>query len=540
MAYDKNFNEAARECGSHVVAPSPSISPITSHAQNFEDVLLWRIFGLEAPRGYIDIGAQDPTIDSVSKLFYDSGWRGIHVEANPYFAERLRAERPDETIIQAAVTHMPGPISFYATDENGLSTGRQNVVDAHREAGFQFRRLTVPSIRLGEILKLASDDIAWLKIDVEGMEADVLRSWGRSSRRPPVVLVEATFPNTQVPTYEEWEPLLLSRDYRMVYFDGLSRWYVHRDQIALERNFEASVNIFDRFSVGRFHFSAAALNEERARREQELAAEIAHAAADAAEQKQLRQNSDLQLQAHQDQLTQLAEREIALIRERDQLAFEKNKAEAHNSLQLETLRLEVQKKDFDNGAAFDQVVSEMQLQGAQFLNQLQLAETRTVQVQQRCDELEADSHRLHEQEQQLLGVLAGMEDRCRVLEAEVTVATRAESEAIGKLASTSEQLEQANSALRIEVQVAGERCSNLERDLRQALNDGDILGDKLAEVIGKLASTSEQLELIKQKARDEELKKQDALAALNYILSGEAEQDDEIHRRWSSVIMRLG
>jgi hypothetical protein len=32
---------------------------------------------------YIDIGAGDPSIDSVTKLFYDDGWHGINVEPNP-------------------------------------------------------------------------------------------------------------------------------------------------------------------------------------------------------------------------------------------------------------------------------------------------------------------------------------------------------------------------------------------------------------------------------------------------------------------------
>ena len=52
---------------------------IVSYAQNFEDVMLWRALGKVENGFYIDIGAQHPVIDSVSKAFYDNGWRGIHV-----------------------------------------------------------------------------------------------------------------------------------------------------------------------------------------------------------------------------------------------------------------------------------------------------------------------------------------------------------------------------------------------------------------------------------------------------------------------------
>ena len=64
---------------------------LTSYAQNFEDVILWRALK-DVDRGfYVDIGAQDPITDSVSLCFYEAGWRGVHVEPSPHFAARIRA-----------------------------------------------------------------------------------------------------------------------------------------------------------------------------------------------------------------------------------------------------------------------------------------------------------------------------------------------------------------------------------------------------------------------------------------------------------------
>ena len=48
-----------------------------SYAQNFEDVMLWRALKHVERGFYIDIGAQDPVVDSVSLAFYEQGWRGV-------------------------------------------------------------------------------------------------------------------------------------------------------------------------------------------------------------------------------------------------------------------------------------------------------------------------------------------------------------------------------------------------------------------------------------------------------------------------------
>jgi|SRR5262245_3315890 len=56
---------------------------VISYAQNFEDIILWRALKHVEKGFYIDIGAQDPVVDSVSLAFYEKGWRGVHVEPVP-------------------------------------------------------------------------------------------------------------------------------------------------------------------------------------------------------------------------------------------------------------------------------------------------------------------------------------------------------------------------------------------------------------------------------------------------------------------------
>ncbi|HVF38103.1 MAG TPA: FkbM family methyltransferase [Sphingomicrobium sp.] len=233
-----------------------------SYAQNFEDVILWRAFGHVERGNYVDIGAQDPELDSISLAFYRAGWRGTHVEATPFYARRLREARPDETVIEAAVTDAIGPIEFYEIPDTGLSTGKPEIAARHAATGYKERKILVPCIRLDQLLETAGPDIHWMKIDVEGMEADVLRSWGDSRRRPWVVLVESNFPGTQAPSEQLWIDEVLGRGYREIQFDGLNRYFVHKDHQELGSAFVSPPNVFDQFQVTSAHFTASLLVQE--------------------------------------------------------------------------------------------------------------------------------------------------------------------------------------------------------------------------------------------------------------------------------------
>ena len=73
-------------------AAPPPADLRTTWAQNGEDVVLVR--GLTGATGfYVDIGAYDPEVESVTKLFSDRGWRGINVNPIASFVDRFDVER---------------------------------------------------------------------------------------------------------------------------------------------------------------------------------------------------------------------------------------------------------------------------------------------------------------------------------------------------------------------------------------------------------------------------------------------------------------
>src|SRR5450631_2222352 len=222
----------------------------TSYAQNFEDVRLWRALRNVKDGRYVDIGAQDPIVDSVSRGFYDQGWRGLSIEPSPAYAAKLRVDRPDETVIQSAVGARSGLLTFYDFPDTGLSTADATVAQQHVQAGRKMGAITVPCITLALLFQSAGgQEIHWLKIDVEGFEREVLRGWAGSAVRPWVVVIESTLPTTQIETHTSWERLLLRRGYRFACFDGLNRFYVANAHLELMGAFATPPNVFDGFSL---------------------------------------------------------------------------------------------------------------------------------------------------------------------------------------------------------------------------------------------------------------------------------------------------
>ena len=200
-----------------------------SYAQAREDILLHRaLHRVHHSNGfYIDVGAYHPTYDSVTKHFYENGWRGINIEPSrdlfPAFAE----ERPRDINIQAAVTEQAGEVTFFAV-EGQLGTLDHKVAENHDNAGLTRNTYVVPAVTLTQICEQhAPRDIHFLKIDVEGHEAAALRGMDFQRFRPWVLVVEATEPNRlDLLTHHEWEGLIMTAGYTFVISDLPNRYYV--------------------------------------------------------------------------------------------------------------------------------------------------------------------------------------------------------------------------------------------------------------------------------------------------------------------------
>jgi FkbM family methyltransferase len=223
--------------------------PIVSYSQNAEDVRLWRVFCGVDNGFYVDLGAADPSVDSVTRLFYEHGWSGINVEPNPCF-DALSEARTRDVNLRVAVGESEGSVRFFLTYPYlGMSTVDPSVHSGVDDLIERIEETTIPQRRLDSILREHAADrrIHFLKVDVEGAERQVLASSDWGSFRPIVVIVEAIESCSTASTYDNWEGVLLDADYRFAAFDGINRFYVAHGHEELIPSLAYPISALDRF-----------------------------------------------------------------------------------------------------------------------------------------------------------------------------------------------------------------------------------------------------------------------------------------------------
>lgn len=221
-----------------------------SYAQNYEDILLSRALADIENGFYIDIGAAWPDVHSVTKYFYNKGWRGINVEPNPKLFELLEQDRPFDLNICCAIADMNGTHDFTIFENTGLSTLSKTVSSLHVNKGWLPTTTTVECRTLTSIIdeKVSpNQDIHFLKIDVEGFESEVINSLDLKKYRPWILVVESVHPLSTIDSSDAWETTLLNNKYVMAYNDGINKFFVAHERQELTKHFLWGVNCLDCF-----------------------------------------------------------------------------------------------------------------------------------------------------------------------------------------------------------------------------------------------------------------------------------------------------
>lgn len=197
--------------------------PLISYAQNREDLYLWALLAHRTPGTYVDVGCNHERVHSVTRLFYEHGWSGVNIDANPKMEAEF-IDRSRDHFVLAGVGESEGELVFRDYPlHDGLSTFDEEIKAIHEASGYPYVDRSVRIRTLSSILDdLNLRSIDFLKIDVEGLEPSVLRGLDLDAARPAVIVVEAS-------RMDDCDAELLPQRYRVEFFDGLNRYYVDDD-----------------------------------------------------------------------------------------------------------------------------------------------------------------------------------------------------------------------------------------------------------------------------------------------------------------------
>ena len=231
---------------------------LESYAQEFEDLFLFSMLSTVDKGFYIDVGANDPTADSVTKFFYDRGWHGINVEPLKDRCKQLEEMRPRDINLCIGLGAEHGSSILYDLDT--LATFKQDV------AKNSLKSIEIPddvekfkNAESTEIFTLTeifneycskNQPIHFCKIDVEGFEKEVLlgvKNWHEF--RPWIFCIEAVIPMTETPCFEDWEYILLENGYQLAFMYGINRYYVDSQKKHLSKTLQESLGFLKQFEV---------------------------------------------------------------------------------------------------------------------------------------------------------------------------------------------------------------------------------------------------------------------------------------------------
>lgn len=169
---------------------------VTNSQAGEDSIIAYVLAVIGKPLGestYIDLGANHPIEMSNTYFFYTMGARGVLVEANDDLCDELKKERPEDIVLNNAVSEKSGDtVSFNILNFDGLSTvGSIDELKSENSDVKIEKTVSVETICYNDIVdKYLKSAPVILNLDIEGKEMDILRSIDFENKRPFFIIIE--------------------------------------------------------------------------------------------------------------------------------------------------------------------------------------------------------------------------------------------------------------------------------------------------------------------------------------------------------------
>jgi FkbM family methyltransferase len=145
------------------------------------------------PGIYLDIGSNDPVIESNTFLLYLHGWKGICVDLNDTLIKKAKLIRKRDINIVAAVSDSATEIEMFKFADDCFSTIDANAARRSELASSVVSKTSLTTTTIDRILSKVPEEfkhVDLLSIDVEGVDVKVLKSIDYRIIRPKVIIIE--------------------------------------------------------------------------------------------------------------------------------------------------------------------------------------------------------------------------------------------------------------------------------------------------------------------------------------------------------------
>jgi FkbM family methyltransferase len=178
---------------------------------------------------YIDVGANNPTIQSNTHFFYKKGWSGINIDALPGSMKKFNRFRPRDINLEVPISDKQEILKYYMFSPSFYNTFDEEYAVNLKDILVDTKKLQTEKLSLILDKYLNNRKIHFMTIDVEGLDFQVLKSNNWNKYRPLVIVIELFADDFGFILENEITNFLKGKGYSFYRFSPTNAFYIENE-----------------------------------------------------------------------------------------------------------------------------------------------------------------------------------------------------------------------------------------------------------------------------------------------------------------------